>query len=183
MKIRNITFGILMLLVLTELSALAEGQDKTRVFINSDLKKYRQATKSNDDQPESINGAPNNAIRSEKNNSRMEQNDNDSNNSKAALEPILKRQWAGLKAALKRRDIDSALTYFVESQRSKQRQVFEEIKDKLPAIIDTYVEFNIKEIYGNTADYEIVAHKNGQVYSYPGRMVKDYDGTWRFYDF
>jgi hypothetical protein len=185
MDIRNFVVNILMIMLLTDFSAFAEdqGKNKERVFTNSDLKKYRPTTKSNDYQTGSTDGVGNNAPRSEKNNSRSEQNNKDSTNLKADLEPILRRQWEGLRAALKRKDIDSALTYFVESQRHKQRQIFEEIRDKLPTIMDTFVEFNIKSICGNTADYEIVARENGQFYSYPGRMVKDNDGTWKFYDF
>lgn len=49
--------------------------------------------------------------------------------------------------------------------------------------MDTFVEFNIVNIDGTAAEYEVVANKNGELYSYPGLFVKDENGIWQFNDF
>jgi len=102
---------------------------------------------------------------------------------KARVDNLLRQQWEGLKRALKQKDIEGALKYFSERTKSQHRQIFDALKEQLPAIMDTFVEFNIIRISGNTAEYEIVAKENGRLYSYPGNLVKDEDGIWRFYDF
>lgn len=99
------------------------------------------------------------------------------------LKSLLKQKWERVKGALKQKDIEGALGYFSEQSKPKYRQIFEALKDQLPAIMDTYIEFNIISISENTAEYEMVSEENSKRYSHPGRFVKDYDGVWRFKDF
>jgi hypothetical protein len=61
--------------------------------------------------------------------------------------------------------------------------MFDALKAQLPTIMDTFIEFNIIDIYENIAEYEIVANENGVLYSYPGLLVKDGTGVWKFRDF
>ncbi len=102
---------------------------------------------------------------------------------KGSLNSLLNQKWEGMKRALKQKDIEGALRYFLDQSKPKYRQIFESLKDQLPAIMDTYVEFNIISISENTAEYEVVSKENGKLYSHPGRFVKDYDSVWKFKDF
>jgi len=102
---------------------------------------------------------------------------------KAEIDTLLKEKWEGMKVAMKNQDIEGALGYFVERSKERYRSVFEALKDQLPMILETFVEFNIVEVFDNAAEYEIVANENGVLYSYPGMLIKDENGIWKFKDF
>lgn len=102
---------------------------------------------------------------------------------KTAIDALLKGKWEGMKGKLKNQDTEGALGYFVERSKEKYRQVFEALKNQMPVIIETFIEFNIIDVYGNAAEYEIVANENGVLYSYPGMLIKDENGIWKFKDF
>ena len=53
----------------------------------------------------------------------------------------------------------------------------------MPLIMGTFVDFIIKDVYENVAEYEVVADESGVLYSYPGTFMKDADGIWKFNDF
>ena len=98
----------------------------------------------------------------------------------ASLDRLLKQKWEGMKWALKHKDIEAALKYFIESAKPKHRQMFEALKEQLPTMMDTFVEFNITDIWENTAECEVVTKENGTLYSHPVSFVKDVDGVWKF---
>lgn len=102
---------------------------------------------------------------------------------KAQIDALLKEKWEGMKAALKQKDTETALGYFVERSKERYRSIFEALKDQLPTILDTFVEFNITDVYENIAECEIVANENGVLYSYPGLLIQDGNGIWKFKDF
>lgn len=102
---------------------------------------------------------------------------------KAEIDALLKEKWEGMKGKLKNQDIEGALGYFVERSKERYRSVFEALKDQLPMILGTFIEFNIIDVYDDAAEYEIVANENGVLYSYPGMLIKDENGIWKFKDF
>jgi hypothetical protein len=102
---------------------------------------------------------------------------------KDQLDALLKGKWEGMKGALSQGNIGGALNYFIENSKERYRMVFEALKDQLPVIVDTFIEFNIVNLFDYTTEYEVVANENGIFYSYPGIFVKDIDGIWRFKDF
>lgn len=102
---------------------------------------------------------------------------------KTEIDILLKGKWEGMKGKLKNQDTEGALRYFVERSKERYRQVFEALKDQMPVIIETFIEFNIIDVYGNAAEYEIMADENGVLYSYPGMLIKDENGIWKFKDF
>ncbi|MDA8238771.1 MAG: hypothetical protein M0Z67_00190 [Nitrospiraceae bacterium] len=103
--------------------------------------------------------------------------------SKAELGALLKGKWEAMKSALNAKETEKALGYFVDSSKERYRSIFEALKDRLPAIMATFVEFNIIEVYENLAEYEVVANENSVLYSYPGLLVRDRNGIWKFRDF
>ncbi len=102
---------------------------------------------------------------------------------KTEIDTLLKGKWEGMKGKLKNQDTEGALGYFVERSKERYRQVFEALKYQMPVIIETFIEFNITDVYENAAEYEIVANENGVLYSYPGMLIKDENGIWKFKDF
>lgn len=102
---------------------------------------------------------------------------------KAKIDALLKGKWEGMKGALKNKDTEEAMDYFIERSKERYRGIFEALKDQLPVIMETFIEFNITDVYENVAEYEIVANENGVLYSYPGLFIKDGTGIWKFKDF
>lgn len=88
-----------------------------------------------------------------------------------------------MKTALRAKDIETALGYIDTERREAHRAKFEALKDTMPSILDTFVEFNFVEFYEYTIEYEIVANENGVLYSYPITFIKGEDGIWRFKKF
>jgi len=99
------------------------------------------------------------------------------------IDALLKGKWAAMKGALTNGNIEGALQYFVERSKERYRSIFEALKDQLPIILGTFIEFNILNVYDIIAEYEIVANVNGQLYSYPGVFIKNGNGIWKFKDF
>ncbi len=102
---------------------------------------------------------------------------------KIEMDTLLKSKWEGMKAALKAKDIEKALSYFDVESRDRYKAIFEALKDKMPTILDTFIEFNFIKLYGHIIEYEIVTSENGVLYSYPIMFVRGTDGVWRFKDF
>jgi len=102
---------------------------------------------------------------------------------KAEIDALLKSKWEAMREALNNKDIGGALGYFVERSKERYRSVFDALKDQLPSIITTFIEFNISDVYENIAEYEIVANENGVLYSYPGVFLRGAGGLWKFKDF
>lgn len=102
---------------------------------------------------------------------------------KDEIDALLKGKWEGMKAELVNGNIEGALKFFVERSKERYRSIFEALKDQLPVILGTFIEFNIVNVYDIIAEYEIVANENGQLYSYPGVFIKNGNGIWKFKDF
>jgi len=88
-----------------------------------------------------------------------------------------------MKEALEKGNIDGALEFFIERSKERYRSIFEALKDQLPVIMGTFIEFNIVNVFKNIAEYEIVANEGGVLYSYPGVLIKNGNGIWKFRDF
>ena len=103
--------------------------------------------------------------------------------SKTEIDNLLKGKWEGMKEALAEGNIEGALEFFVERSKDKYRSIFEALKDQLPVIMGTFIEFNIVNVFENIAEYEIVVNEEGVLYSYPGLLIKDTNGIWKFKNF
>lgn len=171
-------------IIVVMLPALAADQGKkedTQVFTNTDLRKYDYGPASDNQKPDAPLNVTERTIPSvAKHPVKITEPLPDA---VTGLGPFLRQQWDGLKAALIRKDIDAALTYFIDQKKTRQRIVFESLKDKLPIIAATWIDFHIHSISGNGATYNVIAKEGCIIYSYPGRMVKDLYGNWKFYDF
>ncbi|MBI4837631.1 MAG: fibronectin type III domain-containing protein [Nitrospirae bacterium] len=99
------------------------------------------------------------------------------------LDALLQAKWNAMKTALRAKNIEAALNYIDAEKREIHRAKFEVLKDSMPAILDTFVEFNFVKFYKYTIEYEIVANENGVLYSYPITFIRGEDGIWRFRKF
>lgn len=102
---------------------------------------------------------------------------------KEEIDALLKGKWEGMKGALTMGDIEGALNLFTTRSKERYRIIFSALKDQLPIILGTFVEFNIVNVYDIIAEYELVASENGKLYSYPGVFIKGGDGIWKFKNF
>ena len=103
--------------------------------------------------------------------------------SKGAIDIVLQEKWADMKEELVKGNIEGALEFFIERSKDRYRSVFEALEDQLPVIMETFIEFNIVNVFENIAEYEIVANEGGVLYSYPGVLIKNGNGIWKFRDF
>ncbi|MBI4843955.1 MAG: hypothetical protein HY809_06495 [Nitrospirae bacterium] len=101
----------------------------------------------------------------------------------AELNTLLNGKWEGMRSSLLNQDVERALGYFAERAKDKYRRIFTALENKLPEITGNFVEFNILDVYENSAEYEVIANENGIFYSYPGTLIKDGSGIWKFKDF
>ncbi|MDO8283341.1 MAG: hypothetical protein Q7U10_12100 [Thermodesulfovibrionia bacterium] len=102
---------------------------------------------------------------------------------KVELDDIFIGKWIHMRDDLIAGETELALTVFIDNNKDKYRTVFEALSPQLPTIMGTFIEFNIVDVKGNVAEYEIVADENGVLYSYPGTLIKDGTGIWKFNDF
>ena len=103
--------------------------------------------------------------------------------SKTEIDTLLKGKWEGMKKVLVEGNIEGALEFFVERSKEIYRSIFEALKNQFPVILSTFVEFNIRDVYDNIVEYEIVTNEGGVLYSYPGIVIKDSNGIWKLKDF
>ena len=102
---------------------------------------------------------------------------------KTAMDSLLRGKWDGMREELVNGNIEGALEFFIVRSKDRYRGIFEALKDQMPAIMGTFIEFNIDNIFENIAEYEIVANEGGVLYLYPGILIKNGNGIWKFRDF
>ncbi len=102
---------------------------------------------------------------------------------RAKIDALLKGKWEKMKEALGRGDVEGAMNYFAMRSKDLYRSIFTLLKDQLPLIMQTFVEFNIVTVFERIAGYEVVANENGTLYSYPGTLIRVGNGQWKFRDF
>jgi hypothetical protein len=102
---------------------------------------------------------------------------------KTEVDTLLKGKWEAVKKELKRGDVEGSLIFFAERSKGRYRNIFEAIKEQLPMILETFIDFSIIDVYENIAEYEIVANESGVLYSYPVTLTKSGNGIWQFIDF
>ena len=99
------------------------------------------------------------------------------------MDALLKSKWDGMKGFLINGKIDSALKNFIGAQNSKYKEVFEALKDQLPAIFSAQEEFSFVSAYENRIEYENIVVEGDKAYSYPVIFIRDVDGLWKIKQF
>jgi hypothetical protein len=101
-----------------------------------------------------------------------------------SLDAHLKAIWKEMLDALRRKDVDRAVTYFSRDKREVYRSAFLAIKDKLPEVARDLEDIQLIEMRtSRDVEYDIQSSKNGQRYSHPLIFKKEIDGEWRIQHF
>jgi len=101
----------------------------------------------------------------------------------AAFDAQLQAKWRSFKEALRRGDIDGALTFIVRSQRENQRAVFEALRPLLVNIDQILTDISFVSMHGVRAEYEMRRTDDGVPLSYFVLFILDEDGIWRIKQF
>jgi hypothetical protein len=85
---------------------------------------------------------------------------------------------------LKEKDVQGALSYFLESSQAKYEEAFTLLIDQLPEIFSVSEEFNLISVIDNIATYEsVVVDDDGVTRSYPVVLIKNENGFWKISTF
>jgi hypothetical protein len=94
--------------------------------------------------------------------------------------PALVVKWEGMKDALRRGDVPTALGFIHSSARERFRRVFESLPSDRLALIDQYLRtIEPVEIGYNGAEYKMRRVRGGDILSFPVWFQIDADGIWR----
>lgn len=99
------------------------------------------------------------------------------------LDTLLKSRWEGVKTALVKMDITTAMMYLTESARPKYQQLFERFGDHLPAIAANLPTLQLIRIDGDVAAYYVTKMENGVEKAHFVYFVLDESGLWRLQEF
>ncbi|UCG79069.1 MAG: hypothetical protein JSV21_04375 [Nitrospirota bacterium] len=99
------------------------------------------------------------------------------------IDQLLQEKWNEMKRAMINKDVDGALTYFMEHSRERYRHILIQLKEDLPDI--AYAMGVIQMIYMNNgiAKYRISRMEGQDLITYYIYIVKDIDGIWRIQQF
>lgn len=100
-----------------------------------------------------------------------------------ALERQLINSWNSMRQALKRRNIEAALSYFTESSRDSFREQFTALRKQLPKVAEEMGETRLVKADESFAECDLRSVENGATFSYMLQFVHDYDGVWRIRTF
>ena len=103
--------------------------------------------------------------------------------SREEMDALLKSKWEGMKGAMANKDVEKALSYFVDNSKEMFRYNFELMRDLLPIIVQEMGEIHIIRVVGQVAEYQMIAIQDGIEFSFYIKFVKDGEGIWRIYFF
>jgi hypothetical protein len=102
---------------------------------------------------------------------------------KTEIDTLLKEKWKGMKGALRLRNIETALSSFLESSRESYRQAFNIIQEDLPLIISQMQTIEMIYLIDNIAKYRINRTQDidgvPHTITYYIYFVKNADGIWK----
>jgi len=94
--------------------------------------------------------------------------------------PALEPKWEGMKDALRRGDITTALTFIHADARGRYEATFRSLTPAQLALLDQYLtSLYPVEVGPHGAEYELRRTRDGQTLSYAVWFQKDADGIWR----
>jgi hypothetical protein len=91
----------------------------------------------------------------------------------------IKAIWAGMRAALKAKDINRALSYISEDAKDTYEYNFNLLKDHIDELSSTLGEIELDEFREGVADYNMLGEYEGETFNGLVRFVKDGTGNWR----
>lgn len=102
---------------------------------------------------------------------------------KTKMQSQLKGIWEAMRAALLAGNVEKALTYFVDVDQDRYRQMFADLNGNIYKVFSTISDVELYTLTGRSAECGAVRVENGVPYSYPLAFVQDDTGTWKIYGF
>jgi hypothetical protein len=96
---------------------------------------------------------------------------------------IFKMIWNKMRGALKRGDINSAVSYFDDFSKDAYKEMFTTLSSLLSQIAQELGDMEFIRIMGNSAECDIRTIRNGKDYSFYLLFIKGEDGIWRIRSF
>ncbi len=97
----------------------------------------------------------------------------------AVLDALLQAKWRGMKDALRRGDIERALTAVTLRKRASYRRMLATLTPQLANIDQILTDVNFVEQRGARAEYQMIRIDNGVRISHFVLFALDEDGVWR----
>ncbi|MGA2092174.1 MAG: hypothetical protein ABSH16_02040 [Sedimentisphaerales bacterium] len=91
--------------------------------------------------------------------------------------------WEQFKAALAAGDVNTALTFVLETSREKYAEIFQVIGSNLPDFAAGIGTLILQSQDEDTTVYEMTHQDGDTTYSFPVIFIKDSDGNWKIYNF
>jgi len=102
---------------------------------------------------------------------------------KAELDALLTAKWEGMREALAKNDIDSAVSYFDDFSKDAYRETFTALSTLLPQIAQELGDIQFIRMMRNSAEYDVRTIRVGKEYSFYLLFVRDEDGLWKIRSF
>ncbi|PKN36986.1 MAG: hypothetical protein CVU62_12895 [Deltaproteobacteria bacterium HGW-Deltaproteobacteria-2] len=90
----------------------------------------------------------------------------------------LRAMWNTMTSYLKQGNTEKALKLIHPMTRNKYAIMFQAIKNELPQIMSTQIDFQLVRISDDTAEYTLKTKENGKLYAYEVEFEKWQDGKW-----
>ncbi len=97
-----------------------------------------------------------------------------------SLDAQLRSIWEKMIEALRKKDVDQAVTYFARKTRESYRKTFSAIIDRLPALADELEDIQLVRIRTpREVEYDLRSFRDGNSYSYQLIFIREADDQWR----
>lgn len=90
----------------------------------------------------------------------------------------VRKTWFGLQSALKQKDITSAITYFSARRQDNYAQIFTDLLDDLPSIVQEFHNFYRLDVSDEIALFSINRNIDGENRLFFITFVKNSDNEW-----
>lgn len=102
----------------------------------------------------------------------------------AVLDARLQTVWSGFKDALREASVETAVNFITAGRRSAWAEYFAALPPDAFADVDlVFTDMTLVEVGAGGAQYEMVAERDGLLYSYAVWFRIDDDGRWRLWRF
>ena len=101
-----------------------------------------------------------------------------------ALDTQLQTTWRAFTAALRAGDVDLAVSFIAEERRQPWTDYLRALPaDGLADVDRLFTSITLVDVGAGGAQYEMVAERDGLLYSYAVWFQVDSDGRWRLWQF
>jgi hypothetical protein len=96
---------------------------------------------------------------------------------------LLRDKWNLLTSYLRQGNEEKALELIHPTERKNYAIMFQALRNQMPQIVSTEIDFKLTEIRDNRAEYELITKEDAGTYSYEVIFLKDQEGSWYIYSF